>query len=196
MNPYLYFVKVLHDRKLTHGDLTSSNIVLSQQFQKLIFIDFKHIGDIPYPNEGPQNITAYQTWQISRLVDLRDMCDSVLWHATRCNKAFTQHDRVMRYCERVAQSLSDVYLPDEDEDESIQDIFLRAQNCLNINIDTLILEVDQLIHSTDTKKIKRALDDYTNPTINKKTRLDSNDTLSDTDSDVESNSDTSSLDSP
>jgi len=196
VNPYLYFVKVLHDRKLTHGDLTSSNVVLSQQFQKLIFIDFKHIGDIPYPNEGQKNVTAYQTWQISRLVDLRDMCDSVIWHATRCNQAFTQHDRVMLYFDQVAQSLSDIYLPNEDKDESIEDIFLRAQNCLSINIDTLILEVDRLIHLTDTKKMKRTLDNYTDRTTPKKTRFNTNNPTSDTDSDVKSNSDTSSLDPP
>ena len=63
IDPCLTIIKFLHSNNHKHGDLTDSNLTLSIKFNRVIFIDFKHISRLRHEAE--------------RLEDLRDVADTI-----------------------------------------------------------------------------------------------------------------------
>jgi len=157
VDPYLMFVKKLHDDQKTHGDITESNAILSDKFGKLIFIDFKHIGEVPCV-EDAEHVDEYAAWHIARLTDLREMCESVLYHTKENNQPMLEQDPVMNYFRSVAKRLANIYSCNPDDDEW-DDVSACALSNRLLTIDTLIDRVNELrtsIHMSNSSGLKRA----------------------------------------
>jgi len=46
--PFLSMVQTLHENKINHGDISDDNVIMSENRQKLFFIDFETLNSIPY----------------------------------------------------------------------------------------------------------------------------------------------------
>jgi hypothetical protein len=109
IQPYLHCIKTLHDKHLTHGDLDESNVVLSKRHGRLIFVDFKHVGDVPYVEQlEDDNEKPYYVWQKARLLDLAQMAICVLNLVHEYNPEAAQDNTVIAYLQSVADTLDEL----------------------------------------------------------------------------------------
>ena len=119
INPYLEIIKLLHSKQLTHGDITSSNVVLSLKFNKLIFVDFKHIGEVSCDNS--------LVWHSKRLEDLHHMAGSILY---RLPANDYQNNPAMIYLSTLTDRLED--FEDDDVIEANKDLTIETViSCIN-----------------------------------------------------------------
>lgn len=109
VTPYLHFIKTLHDNHLTHGDIDEYNVVVSKRHGRLIFIDFKHVGEVPYVEhlkEGREK--CYYAWQKARLLDLVQLAICVKNLAHEYNETVAQDAPVIAYLQWVANTLEEL----------------------------------------------------------------------------------------
>ena len=161
ITPYLHFIKTLHDKHLTHGDINESNVILSKRHGRLIFIDFKHVGEVPYVEhleDGEEK--RYYAWQKARLLDLVQLVICVKDLAHEYNETVAQDNSVIAYLQLVANTLDELL---DFHDNCQRDDFETEKACVIKHQDWTIDRIIQGIN--EARQTKRVALNFFEPVL-------------------------------
>lgn len=110
VRPYFNIIKTLHDRSCMHGDITETNVIFSSRFNQLFFIDFECFKQHDIQAYACKKTQAYHDWHNYRLIDIKDMCDSILYNTkvyakNHQNTPLAANQAVMDYLKSIAEKL-------------------------------------------------------------------------------------------
>lgn len=138
--PYLNMVKTLHDQQINHGDISDENVILSEKFQQLFFIDFETLGSSPYVADSSINKENYYLWHAARLYDLNSVANAINGISNSYCPDISKSDCIVEYFNQLSITLDDVvhqYMENEPNVEWIE-------KHKNITITTIVDEVEKL----------------------------------------------------
>jgi len=103
VRPYLNLIKTLHESLYTHGDITDTNVVFSRKFDQLYFIDFERL--IVHERDEAGHLS--HDWKVQRLVDIYDMCNSIMTHSSDEDTEMNPNRDVIAFLEEIRDSLDE-----------------------------------------------------------------------------------------
>ncbi|MEI6094686.1 MAG: hypothetical protein WCR08_04340 [Gammaproteobacteria bacterium] len=105
--PHLNMVQTLHTRHLNHGDITDDNVVMSEKFGKVFFIDFTTLGNTRYIDEADiaRNELGYYLWHTERLYDLANVSYAIDNLANKYLPNIAKTDDIIQYFAQLGRDL-------------------------------------------------------------------------------------------